>query len=128
MNNKKTFLGVTVMLFIITFLLGTACSVKRPVLYPNEHLNQVGKEVAQSDINDCINKANDYVGKHETEKKVAKDTAFDAATGAAAGAVSGNAGIGAATGAAGGGALGCVVGIFGLRDPDPLYREFVEHC
>ena len=33
-------------------LLLVACSQKRPVLYPNYHLQQVGDETAQTEIDD----------------------------------------------------------------------------
>ena len=109
-----------------------ACGTKRPVLYPNAHLNHVGKQVAESDIDDCMQFAADHGLKPNPEGKVAGQTAggaaVGAASGAAVGAVLGSAGRGAAVGAAGGGAGGFMRGIFSSRDPDPVLRRFVEKC
>lgn len=35
----------------------TGCGSSRPVLYPNDQLRKVGYEVADRDIDDCIEKA-----------------------------------------------------------------------
>ena len=131
MNTKTTFLGLTIFSLII-ILISAGCAAKRPVLYPNTHLNEVGQVAAQKDIDDCMKKANESVGKQNPGGKVAKQTVYDAAvgaaTGAAAGAINSNAGIGAATGAAGGGAFGCITGIFGSKEPDPIFTQFVDQC
>ena len=58
----------------------------------------------------------------------AAGAAVGAATGAAIGAVTGSVGRAAAGGAAGGGVLELFRGLFGSREPDPVYREFVEQC
>lgn len=122
-------------LFIVllsVLFITTSCATKRPVLYPNEHLNKVGREIADKDIDDCFQLAEAYVGKYGTEKKVAEQTvvgaAVGAATGAAVGAVTGDVGRGAAAGAAGGGASGLFFGLFKARDPDPLVRQYMEKC
>lgn len=117
-------------IFVLCVL--SACGTKRPVLYPNDHLNRVGKQVAEKDIDDCIQLAADHGLKSNAGGKVAGQTAggaaVGAATGAAVGAVLGSAGRGAAAGAAGGGAGGFIRGIFRSRDPDPVVRRFVEKC
>ena len=49
-------------------------------------------------------------------------------TGTAIGAVTGNVGRGAAIGAAGGGASGITQGALSAREPDAVYRRYVETC
>ena len=120
-----------ILLFIcILFLLG--CAQRRPVLYPNPYLKQVGKETAQSDIDECMRLAAEYGTKSDSGEKLAKKTAAGAAiggaTGAAVGAVFGNLGRGAAAGAAGGAAGALTRGIIRSGEPDPVFRRFVEKC
>jgi len=119
---------------LIVFFVFSAysCALKRPVLYPNSHLKIVGTEVVQKDIDECMRLAAEHGADSGAGGEVAKKTvtgaALGAATGAAVGAVLGHAGRGAATGAAGGGAGGFIRGLIGSRDPDPLFRRFVEKC
>ena len=109
-----------------------ACSQKRPVLYPNYHLQEVGDETAQTEIDECIRLAKEYGTSSDSSGKVAKSTAkggaIGAAGGAASGAVLGSVGRGAAAGAAGGAAIGCLQGLFRSPEPDPVFRQFVERC
>ena len=113
-------------------LLLVACSQKRPVLYPNYHLQEVGDETAQTEIDECISLAKEYGTSSSSSGKVAKRTAgggaVGAAGGAASGAVFGSVGRGAAAGAAGGAAVGCLQGLFRSPEPDPVFRRFVEKC
>jgi hypothetical protein len=117
---------------LICLLLLVACSQKRPVLYPNYHLQQVGDDTAQTEIDECIRLAKEYGASSSSSGKVAKGTAkggaVGAAGGAATGAVLGSVGRGAAAGAAGGAAVGCLQGLFRSREPDPVYKRFVERC
>ena len=123
-TSKLIFLGCMVLL--------VACSQKRPVLYPNYHLQEVGDETAQTEIDECIRLAKEYGASSNSSGKVAKSTAgggaVGAAGGAASGAVFGSVGRGAAAGAAGGAAVGCLHGLFRSREPDPVHRQFVERC
>lgn len=113
-------------------LLLVACSQKRPVLYPNYHLQQVGDKTAQTEIDECIRSAKEYGTSSSSSGKVTKSTAkggaVGAAGGAASGAVFGSVGRGAAAGAAGGAAIGCLQGLFRSPEPDPVFRQFVERC
>jgi len=126
------FILVRMMLILFVAFAMSSCAVKRPVLYPNYHLQNVGKTVAQEDIDDCMRLAAEHGADSNAGEKVAKRTAagaaIGAATGAAVGAVLGHAGRGAATGAAGGGAGGLITGLFRSRTPDPVFRRFVEKC
>jgi len=108
------------------------CAEKRPVLYPNAHLQQVGNEAAQRDVDECIRSAKEGGADSSKEAKVAKDTAGGAlvggALGTATGAVLGSVGQGAAAGAAGGAAVGLTKGILQSGDPDPILKNFVDRC
>ncbi len=119
------------LLVIAICLLVSGCAAKRPVLYPNAHLNKVGQAQAQQDINECWRMADAYV-KSEPGKQIAKDAAksgtVGAATGAAAGAVYGGAGRGAAAGAAVGVVGETTSGILNSRDPSPIFKNFVDRC
>ena len=119
-------------LYILLLTLLSACGSKRPVLYPNAQLTRVGDAVAQRDIDDCMQRAQQYVSSGGQAGKVAATTGTGAAAGAAIGAVggaiTGNAGEGAAVGAATGGTAGLLGGLFSSRDPDPIYAGFVDRC
>ncbi len=107
------------------------CSSKRPVLYPNHHLQTVGMAQANRDIEDCYNKAQLYL-KSTSNGNIAGDAvkggAVGAAAGGAAGAVWGDAGRGAGAGAAAGAAAGVTRGLLKVRDPSPLFMSFVNRC
>jgi outer membrane lipoprotein SlyB len=109
-----------------------ACSTKRPVLYPNAHYQRVGTEVAELDVEECMEVAEEQVGLESAGEKVAKDAAIGggsgAAVGGAAGAVRGNAGSRAAAGAAAGATAGVLRGLFRSRDPDPVFKGYVQVC
>ena len=47
------------------FLLAVGCSGPRPILYPNDHLKQVGTDQAEQDIEECKQLAEDYVPEHD---------------------------------------------------------------
>jgi hypothetical protein len=118
-------------LFVTLCLVLAGCSTKRPVLYPNDHLQKVGGAQAQKDIDECYRLAEAYL-KSNPDAKVVKDAAeagvVGGATGAAGGAVWGHAGKGAATGAAVGVAGGIMHGIFRASEPKPVYKNFVNRC
>jgi predicted small lipoprotein YifL len=118
-------------LLIATVLALAGCSVKKPVLYPNAHLQKVGQAQAQLDIEDCCRRADAFV-KSGTGKEIVKDAAkagtIGAAGGAAAGAVWGHAGKGAAAGAAGGAVATATGDTIESREPSPVYQNFVNRC
>jgi len=119
-------------ILIVCAVMILSCAQQRPVLYPNAHLKYVGKETAESDIEDCLQLAADYGAKEDSAAKVAKDTAKGAAVGGAAGtavgAVTGNLGAGAAAGAAGGGAASMTRSIIDSDKPGPVFKKFVDQC
>lgn len=109
----------------------TGCAGPKPVLYPNDHLHAVGREVAEEDIADCMDRATADIGRGRQGEAVggaATGSATGAAAGAAGGAVVGRAGRWAAIGAASGAASGFVRGFFRSREPDATYRSYVNRC
>ena len=122
---------VYVLLFIVTLLL-TACAAKRPVLYPNAHLKEIGQPKADQEIDDCISLANSYKAGGDKTKEIAKDTGkagvVGAATGAVIGAITGDFGRGAAIGGAGAATAAMGSGIMRSDEPDPVFKQFVEQC
>ena len=119
------------LLMVALWTLAPGCS-KKPVLYPNEYLERVGREQADADIRKCMEMAEEYGVKPQQGDKVAKSTAIGAGGGAVAGAVggaiSGNVGGGVATGAASGAAVGLFYGLFNAAEPSAPYKSFVNRC
>jgi outer membrane lipoprotein SlyB len=114
-------------------LVGCASS-KRPVLYPNAHLNAVGQQQANADINACMRAAEASGANSGKGEELAKDTAkagaVGGATGAVVGAISSSASVGrgAAIGGAGAATATLVGGAFETSEPTQVYIRFVEIC
>ena len=119
-------------------LLLAACSTAHPVLYPNAHMQSVGKDIAEQDIEACRQLA-ETAGAEEGSGKagrVATGTAVGAGAGAASGAVggaiSGAVGRGSMIGAASGAVWGLLTGLFhaavGPSQPNQAYTNFVNRC
>lgn len=124
--------------FVLAVLMLSACSSARPILYPNAHMQSVGKEVAEQDIQACKQLA-ESSGADErsgsTAGRVATGTAVGAGVGAASGAVggaiSGAAGRGSMIGAASGAVWGLLTGLVhaaGPSQPSQAYTNFVNRC
>lgn len=124
-------------IFVVLTL--AACSGARPVLYPNSHLESVGKEVAEQDIEACKQLAESAGAEEGSGKagRVATSTAVGAGAGAASGAlgavISGaSAGLGSMVGAASGAVWGLLTGLFhavvGSSQPNEAYTSFVNRC
>jgi uncharacterized protein YcfJ len=128
---KTPFPLAVLMLSFIIVQAGCAHS-ERPVLYPNDHLKQVGNDQAQTEIDECMTLATESGADSSSGGKVAKGTAggavVGAAVGAATGAVLGNVGRGLAAGAAGGAAGGLATGALTSDRKDPVFRQFVDRC
>ncbi len=118
---------------VVAVLAATGCArLEKPVLYPNAYLQQVGKEQADADIQQCRELAKEYVPS-SAGKKIATGAGVyglgGAAVGAVAGAVSGGgAATGAAIGAATGATAGAVHGAAQDRGPGPVYKNYVDRC
>jgi hypothetical protein len=118
-------------------LLLAACSTAHPVLYPNAHMQSVGKEIAAQDIEACRQLAEAAGGEEDSGKagRVATGTAVGAGVGAASGAVGGAifgaVGRGSMIGAASGAVWGFLMGLFrasGSSQPNQAYSNFVNRC
>ena len=97
----------------------TACSATRPTLYPNDQYNRAGSAQADRDIAACEQQAQEYVKTGGQGTQMAGEAARNAGVGAAVGAASG----------ATAGLLGTMFGwMFQRKEPDPVYRNFVEKC
>lgn len=122
---------ILLLISVIFIFLGGCAGRGGPVLYPNAHLNAVGKEQAEIDIAGCERLANEYI-KTNPGGDVAAGTAAGGAAGAfvggAAGAVTGNIGKGAGIGGAAGAAAGLVRGISKSSKPSQVYKNFVSRC
>ena len=120
-------------LLIIAFFIA-GCAAPKPILYPNAHLQQVGEEVADRDINDCHAMAHDAGATASQGKggQVAGGTAaggaIGSASGAVGGAVVGHPGRGAMVGAAVGATGGFLRGLFRRSPPSNAYKQFVLRC
>jgi hypothetical protein len=136
-GNSAELGGVARPALILSLLASAAllvgCAAKKPVLYRDAHYDAVGREVAQADIADCMEIAEQEVGRDRAAAKVARNTAGGGGAGAAIGAVAGavgrgTAGRGAATGAAVGATGGFLRGLFRSREPDPIFQRYVGLC
>jgi hypothetical protein len=116
----------------------SACSSAHPILYPNAHMQSMGKEVATQDIEDC-KKLAESAGAEEGNGKagrVATGTVvgggIGAAAGAVGGAISGSVGSGSMIGAATGAVWGLLTGLYhafaGPSQPNQAYTNFVNRC
>jgi uncharacterized protein YcfJ len=114
-------------LILLMSIILMGCASK-PKLYPNEKLKTEGKEVAESDIKQCMKDAEAYL-ESSKGKQVAKGAGAGAAIGAAMGAVTGlftgNLGGSIARSGAVGAAAG---GTAGAISPDELKRRYVNQC
>ena len=111
------------------------CATSRPVLFPNEHFQAVGAEIAGRDIANCRELAEQAGARQHTADaaRVGGGTAVGggvgAAGGAAAGAITGAPGLGAAAGAVGGAVAGFIGSLFSHDSKrDAAYRNFVDRC
>lgn len=121
-----------ILTYTLLLIVMSGCAASRPVLYPNAHLNKVGMEIADADIESCIAMAKaagaeqDQVS--EAATKTAEGAVIGGATGGAVGAVLGHLGKGAATGAAGGAAGGLTRSLLRSDKHDPVFQNFVDRC
>ena len=119
-------------------LLLAACSTVQPVLYPNAHLQSVGKDVAAQDIEACRQSAETAGAEADSGKagRVATGTVvgggIGAASGAVGGAIYGSVGRGSMIGAASGAVWGLLSSLFragaGSSQPNQAYTNFVNRC
>ena len=117
---------------LVTVISGCA-TTPDPVLYPNDHLKQVGQSAARQDIDECRQLATAYGVDENSDGNVGGKAAGGAATGGAAagawGLVRGG-GVGerALAGAAAGAAAGSVRGMISSSETSPVFKNFVRKC
>lgn len=109
-----------------------ACS-KRPVLYDNAHYRARGENIAEEDIDDCMERA-ENAGAEEDSKlgESAARAGKGAVAGAASGAVAstiwgGSVGRGVGAGAAAGATSTLIWGLFD-NEPDGVFKTYVNRC
>ncbi len=117
---------------LLLALLGCAGADTRPVLYPNNHLQTVGRAQAERDTDACLRMARQYGAEADKSSQIANKTATGAAVGGASagawGLVRGDAGERALAGAAAGAAGGLVSGSIQASQPSSVFKRFVERC
>lgn len=123
--------GVISVIGVVLLVLLSSCSSCKPVLYPNEHYQQVGAEQAEKDVQAALSAArgsglDDRAVSGRTLAKSAGRNAAGAGVTVAAGAVSGGLGAGTAVSAAGSGTNFLIDWMFTEKTPDPLFRKYVE--
>jgi hypothetical protein len=127
----KSVLPVLTLLLGISVLLVSCAGPQRPVLYPNEKLNSVGKEAAQKDVDECIHLSVEAGLERKKGQEVAGETVKEGARGAiiggAVGLVTGDVGRAAGIGAAAGAAAGGTEEAFD-RELDPVQKQYVDQC
>ncbi len=121
----------TLILFAAITVSGCGSS-KRPVLYPNAHLQAVGQAQAQRDIDYCMQfAATSGVSRHkdgEIAKKTVTGSAMGAAGAGTAALILGRNADHILAGAAGGAAAGMVKGGVDSTDMNPTFQRFVGRC
>jgi uncharacterized membrane protein len=131
-RNLPRLLALAVLSFMLV-LGGCASSPKRPLLYPNSHLDQVGEQAAQQDINACMELARSSNVNENKDGEVGRKAAGGAAIGGASAAAWGlvrGGGVGnrALAGAAAGATAGAVGGGLQSTETSPLFMNFVNKC
>jgi len=129
----KGFTRSRLSLFAVCVLYVGCAGTPNPVLYPNNHLKQVGQVAADRDIAECRQLASSSGVVETRDGKVAGQAAGGAAIGGGSaggwGQVRGNdAGERALAGAAAGAAAGTVRGAMNSGQTSPVYRNFVQKC
>jgi outer membrane lipoprotein SlyB len=120
--------------FLIILLLVAGCAAPKPILYPNAHSQQVGKEVADRDIDECREMAKDAGATASQGKsgQVAGSTTAggrDRICSRGSGWCGGwSPGRGAMVGAASGATAGFLRGLFRRSPPSNTYKQFVQRC
>lgn len=104
--------------------MGLIACASRPRLYPNEKFESVGPKIAESDIDACIKKADEYLS-NEKSKQVATGAGKGAVMGGVVGGLLSGGLRGAVKGAAFGGAVG---GTAGALSPKQLQHQYVNTC
>jgi hypothetical protein len=130
---KKIRLAALLSVSLIAMALGGCASgPKRPVFYPNAHLQSVGRAQGERDIDVCMAQARDYGVNQNKDGEIGKRAAKGGILGGVGagvwGLVRGEAGERAVAGAAAGAATGATVGAFESTELNPTFKRFVQRC
>jgi uncharacterized membrane protein len=114
-------------------LAACASQPQQPVLYPNNHLQQVGEQTAQQDIDACMALARSSNVNETQDGEVGKRAAGGAAIGGTSAAAwglvrGGDVGNRALAGAAAGATAGAVSGGLQSTETSSLFMNFVNKC
>lgn len=126
--------AIVKLIMVVSLLVGmSACSAKRPLFYPNAHLDSVGQAQAKADVDKCMAEAKEYGVKDGSGEKIGGRAVKGATIGAAVSAIvaaiwSGDVGRAAGAGAAGGATGGAISGAFDANDPDQVFKNYVNRC
>ncbi len=126
----RTRLGLLAVCMVLT---ACAAGTPKPILYPNNHLQQVGRATADKDIAKCRHLASSSGVAETRDSQVVKQATGSAAVGGASagawGLVRGDgAGERALAGAAAGAAAGTVRGAMDSSETSPVYKRFMQKC
>jgi outer membrane lipoprotein SlyB len=126
-------LQLTFVVALVVMLTACASQPKQPVLYPNNHLQQVGEQTAQRDIDACVQLARGSNVNETQDGEVGKRAAGGAAIGGASAAAWGlvrgsDVGNRALAGAAAGATAGAVSGGLQSTETSELFKNFVNKC
>ncbi len=121
---------------VVVTLVLTACSSgpKRPVFYPNAHLQSVGQAQAGRDVDRCMALADSYGVSRTKDGQVGRRAAEAGIIGGAASGAWGvirdkdDVGERAAAGAAAGAVTGATRGAFKSTELSPTFKRFVDRC
>jgi hypothetical protein len=126
-------LQLTFVVALVVMLTACASQPKQPVLYPNNHLQQVGEQTAQRDIDACVQLARGSNVNETQDGEVGKRAAGGAAIGGTSAAAwglvrGGDVGNRALAGAAAGATAGAVSGGLQSTETSELFKNFVNKC
>lgn len=125
-------IGVSTLSVMLATVITGCASTPEPVLYPNNHLKQVGNQAALQDIAECKQLAlSSGVNEHKDAavgRQAAGGAAIGGATGGAYGLVRGNAAERGLAGAAAGAAAGTARGTLQSSETSSIFKNFVNRC
>lgn len=116
-----------IFLTIISLILVVSCA-SRPKLYPNKYYKSQGKEMAEKDIKQCMDDADEFLESSKGKqilKGAGRGSIFGTIMGGVTGLITGDIGKGLVQGAA----LGTAAGATGEAiSPDRLKQSYVNTC
>jgi hypothetical protein len=96
----------SVTLLALSLIILAGCLPARPVLYPNDRMRRVGGIKADRDIDECMQRAEDYLNRRRRGEVVVEET------------ITGVAGVPG----------GIILDPVDRRNLTPVYQEYVNRC